>query len=248
MRGTIMFFMMITTLYGSAQQNNSISFSLSQNILKEIGLISNMGLQYYSGSCLKIGYRFENKKSDLEVGVIYCYSGSLSGHSKYFISQNHSLGSSLKYSFVNKGKKIKPFLNFNTLIEIASNYRNGFLLIERHIPSLNPSATYYYPSVPGGEYTVDYYYSNFYHSTPLASSLLGGIDIKLNQNLSLNIAAGYAFRIMKVKYAEWKEKEDVYKKLETIPTENVFSHFLDVQLGLSYDFPLKKTSKSKYEL
>lgn len=235
MRGTIMFFMMITTLYGSAQQNNSISFSLSQNILKEIGLISNMGLQYYSGSCLKIGYRFENKKSDLEVGIIYCYSGSLSGHSKYFISQNHSLGSSLKYSFVNKGKKIKPFLNFNTLIEIASNYRNGFLLIERHIPSLNPSYTVDYYS-----YTVYHYYSNFYHSTPLASSLLGGIDIKLNQTLSLNIAAGYAFRIMKVKYAEWKKNEDVYKKLETIPTENVFSHFLDVQLGLSYSFPLKK--------
>ena len=50
---------------------------------------------------------------------------------------------------------------------------------------------------------------------------------------------------MKVKYAEWQENEDVYKRLETIPTENVFSHFLDVQLGVSYAFPLKKTSKTQ---
>ena len=39
---------------------------------------------------------------------------------------------------------------------------------------------------------------------------------------------------MKVKYAEWKEEENVYERLETIPTENINSHMLDVQLGLTY--------------
>lgn len=64
-----------------------------------------------------------------------------------------------------------------------------------------------YPNIP----KIDYYNSYFYHSTPLATNLLGGIDIRLAQNLSLNIAAGYTFRIMKVKYATWEENEDVHK-------------------------------------
>ena len=115
---------------------------------------------------------------------------------------------------------------------------NGF------IPRNEPGAYYIYPPYPNIP-KIDYYNSYFYHSTPLATNLLGGIDIRLAQNLSVNIAAGYAFRIMKVKYAEWQENEDVYKKLETIPTENVFSHFLDVQLGVSYAFPLKKISRAQ---
>lgn len=85
---------------------------------------------------------------------------------------------------------------------------NGF------IPRKEPGAYYIYPPYPNIP-KIDYYNSYFYHSTPLATNLLGGIDIRLAQNLSVNIAAGYAFRIMKVKYATWEENEDVHKKLET---------------------------------
>ncbi|HTO38493.1 MAG TPA: hypothetical protein VL021_08725 [Brumimicrobium sp.] len=254
------FALFFTFIYISLTTFSQEKFQLVTGFLGsfEKEVISNKGSQVYGALGLNLGTRFSQAKGDLDVSLIYQFSSNVVAYKSNIypneehqyivynsVLRSHFSGLSLKYTFNNKDRdrKIKPFIFLSTLTEITSNYKKGYLLDNEFIPKNESSATYYYPSIPGGEYTVDYYYSNFYHSTPLASSLLGGIDIKLNQNLSLNIAAGYAFRVMKVKYAEWKENEDVYKKLETIPTENVFSHFLDVQLGLSYAFPLKKTSK-----
>jgi uncharacterized membrane protein YeaQ/YmgE (transglycosylase-associated protein family) len=73
----------------------------------------------------------------------------------------------------------------------------------------------------------------------IVGALIGGFVFQINKNFNIKLGAGYGLRKMKTKYAEWKEDEDVYVKLETIPTETHYFHMLDVQLGLSYTFSFK---------
>lgn len=246
-----------------SQEKFQLVTGFSGSFEKEI--ISNSASQLYGRIGLDAGVRFNRNNGSLYVLLNYYYSSNVTYNfpydsiyidfenkkTKYYdaegnrirfafssLLRSHFVGVTLKYTFKKERRFVNPFISFQALTEVNSNFENGYLIYRSYIPSY---ITGQQSSGYGGAFLV----SHFYHSTPLASNLLGGIGIKLSQNLSLNIAAGYAFRVMKVKYAEWKENEDVYKKLETIPTENVFSHFLDVQLGLSYDFPLKKTSKTQ---
>lgn len=251
-----------------SQEKFQLVTGFSGSFEKEV--ISNKGSQVYGALGLNLGTRFSQAKGDLDISVIYQFSSNVVYSYPYdsisidwnkkkavhfdsdgnkispynSILRSHFIGGKVKYLFRERIKVLRPFIEVQALTELGTNFKNGYLLQEEYIPNIEPSATYYYPSIPGGEYTVNYYYSNFYYSTPLVGGILAGIDIRLAQNLNLNIAAGYGIRIMKVKYATWKEDDNVHEKLKTTPTENIYSQMLDFQLGLSYDFPLKKTSKT----
>ncbi|HLS70812.1 MAG TPA: hypothetical protein VK027_04045 [Chitinophagaceae bacterium] len=269
MRKTLLLIFTMVTFTNLSQEKVEMVTGLSGSFEKEI--ISNKGSQVYGALGLNLGARFSQAKGDLDISVIYQFSSNVVYSYPYdsisidwnkkkavhfdsdgnkissynSILRSHFIGGKVKYLFRERIKVLRPFIEVQALTELGTNFKNGYLLQEEYIPNIEPSATYYYPSIPGGEYTVNYYYSNFYYSTPLVGGILAGIDIRLAQNLNLNIAAGYGFHIMKVKYATWKEDEDVHEKLNTIPTENIYSQMLDFQVGLSYVFPLKKTSKSE---
>ena len=245
----------LTFLYLSCFSQEKIKFvtGFSGSFEKEV--LSNSASQLYGGIGFDAGIRFNRDKRSLDVLLNYQFSSNVTYRFPYdsisienkksehydkegnkirtpykSLLRSHFVGLSLKYTFKKERKIVKPFLSVQVLTEVGSNFKNGYLMYGSFIPSHSNSGQQAYGS--GNIFLA----SNFYHSTPFIFSILGGLNIGLSENASINIAAGYAYRSMKVKYAEWKEEEDVYKKLESIRTENVSSHFLDVQLGFSYTF------------
>jgi hypothetical protein len=265
MKNRLSLFFVSLYLLSFSQENPSIIIDFSSSFSKEI--ISNKSAQVYGGFNFNIGAKLNNiKNGDLYLSFAYQFSSNViysypfdsisidyeNQKTEHFDSEgnkirpykslqrSHLIGASLKYIFRERNKKVRPFLKIAVLSEVYSNYKNGLLVFNEYIPKVEPSFSYIDPTPAGEDPAVDYYYSHFYYSTPLVSSFLGGVDIKLIKNLDLNIALGYDFRIMKVKYAEWTENEDVYEILRTIPTTNNLSQMIDVQLGLTYTFSFKK--------
>lgn len=254
---TIFLFSFLFSLLSFSQEKVQLVTGFSGSFEKEA--FSNSASQLYGGIGLDAGVRFNRNKGSLDVLLNYQFSSNVTYRFPYdsisidnqktehyddegnkirfpyrSLLRSHFVGMSLKYTFKKERKIVKPFLGIQVLTEVGSNFKNGFLIYGSFIPS--QTKTGQQTSGSGDIFLA----SNFYYSTPLIGSASGGIDIKLSENTSLNIAAGYSYRMMKVKYAEWNENEDVYEKLETISTENVFSHMLDIQLGLTYAISFKK--------
>lgn len=243
-----------------SQEKFEVVAGVSGSFEKEV--FSNSASQLYGGIGFDAGIRFNLNEANVDALLSYQFSSNVTYRFPYdsisisnkktehydeegnkirfpyrSLLRSHFVGLSLKYTF-NKGKEVvKPFISIQVLTEVGSNFENGYLIYGSFIPSQTKSGQQSYGS---GNILLA---SNFYNSTPLISRALGGINIEFSKHISLNLAVGYAYRMMKVKYAEWKEGEDVYEKLETIPTENISSHFLDVQLGLSYTFSRRNKPK-----
>ncbi|MBW7868904.1 MAG: hypothetical protein H3C31_11315 [Brumimicrobium sp.] len=223
-------------------------------------IISNTRSQVYGGGGLHFGLRFIQDKGMLEANFVYQFSTNVNYYAhadsssfdgKYYkdydsngkeirlyksLLRSHFMGLSLKYTFGNSSKVVRPFIMSQILSEISTNYKNGYLLEDFYIPREEPW---------GKGKMFDPFYSHLYYSTPLASSVSTGIDIRLMQNFNLNIGVGYGFRIMKVKSVRWKADEDLQEIAKNIPTKNVYSHMLDFELGVSYAIPMKSGRKSK---
>ncbi|PKR81844.1 hypothetical protein CW751_00455 [Brumimicrobium salinarum] len=265
MKNRLTLFFVSLYILSFSQEKPSIIVDVSGSFSKEI--ISNKAAQVYGGFNFDIGTKLNNNKNgDFIISFAYQFSSNVTysypfdsisidyenQKTEHFDSKGnkirpykslqriHLIGASSKYIFREHNKKVRPFLKIAVLSEVYSNYKNGLLVFNEYFPKVEPSFSYIDPTPGGEDPAVDYYYSHFYYSTPLVINFLGGVDIKLIKNLNLNIALGYDFRIMKVKYAEWKENDNVYDKLKTIPNENINSHMLDVQLGLTYAFSFKK--------
>src|SRR5690554_1556026 len=247
-------FSLLFSFLSFSQEKIQLVTGFSGSFEKEI--FSNSASQLYGEIGLDAGVRFNRNKGSLDVLLNYQFSSNVTYRYPYdsisienqktvhydeegnkirtpyrSLLRSHFVGLSLKYTFKKERKIVKPFISIQVLTEVGSNFKNGFLIYGSFIPSQTKTGQQSYGS--GNIFLA----SNFYNSTPLVGSALGGINIEFNKNISLNIAAGYAFRIMKVKYAEWKEDENVYEKLKSIPVKSINSHFLDVQLGLIYVFP-----------
>ena len=190
-------------------------------------------LNYQFSSNVTYRYPYDSISIDNKKTEHYDSDGNKIRFPYRSLLRSHFVGLSLKYNFKKEREIVKPFISIQVLTEVGSNFKNGFLIYESFIPSQTKTGQQSYGS--GNIFLA----SNFYHSTPFVISVLGGFNISFSENASINIAAGYAYRSMKVKYAEWKEDEDVYEKLKTIPTENISSQMLDVQLGFTYVFPRK---------
>ncbi|MBW7868715.1 MAG: hypothetical protein H3C31_10355 [Brumimicrobium sp.] len=252
-----------------SQEKLQLVTGISGFFEKELGMISNEGSQVYGGGGLHFGLRFIQDKGMLDATLVYQFStnvfyyadaDSVSFDGKYYhdydsngkeissyksLLRSHFIGASIKYIFRESDKTTRPFIKIDVLTELGSNFRDGYLLQDEYIPKLEPSATYFYSPIPGGEPKLLYYYSDLYYSTPLVSNLTAGIDIRLMQNLNLNIGVGYGFRIMKVKSVRWNEGEDYREKAKNLPTKSVYSHMFDFELGVSYAIPMKSGRKSK---
>jgi hypothetical protein len=260
MRGLILILLVINTFVVFSQEKLQLVTGFSGSFEKEV--LSNSASQLYGGIGLDAGVRFNRNKGSLDVLLNYQFSSNVTYRYPYdsisidnqktehydaagnrirfpyrSLLRSHFVGLSLKYNFKKERKIVNPFISIQVLTEVGSNFKDGFLIYGSFIPSQTKTGQ---QSSGFGDIFLA---SNFYNSTPLVGSALGGVNIEFCQNTSLNIAVGYAYRMMKVKYAEWKEDEDVYKKLQSIPTENVFSHFLDVQLGFTYVFSFKNKPK-----
>lgn len=258
-------FISLSTLVLS-QENIQLFTGFSSSFTKEI--ISNKSSQIFGQLDFNIGARIHQEEGDLDVSLAYQFSSNVVHYTnsdsvalvgKYYkhydsngneidiynsLQRNHFLGATLRYIFKERSKRFRPFIQFSIRSEIGTNYKNGYLMDEEFIPRFNPVIVYHTPPANQKPYDIDYLYSHFYHSTPFIGSFLFGYNLKVIENLHLNLALGYGFRIMKIKYAEWTENEDVYEKLRTIPTTNNLSQMIDLQLGLTYAFSFKKKSEN----
>jgi|SRR5690554_154442 len=255
MKNFIIFFAFIhISLNIFSQEKINLVSEFSSTLSDELGILSNTGSQGYFNVGLNLGIDYEFDKGNFYILLDYEYSSnvfaysepSTAGELKYVsfnsLLRSHVIGVSLKYTFLKNENNFRPFLKISGLTEVSTNYKNGYLLDEGFIPRSESGASYIYPPYPEGP-EVNYYNSFLYNSTPLISRILGGVDVKLSQNISLNIAAGYSFRIMKTKYASWYENEDINVVAQDKPTKNIRSQMVDFQLGLTYAFSLKKKSE-----
>ena len=242
-----------------SQEKLQLVTSISGFFEKEI--ISNKMSQVYGGGGLHFGLRFIQDKGMLDATLVYQLSSNVfyddvydsiyidyqNKKTKYFDSngnkispyksvlRSHLMGFSLKYTFGNSSKVVRPYIMTQFLSEISTNYKNGFLHSNDYTPKARPLGK--------GTFTTPFW-SILYYSTPLVSSVSTGIDIRLMQNLNLNIGVGYGFRIMKTKFVSWGEGEDYREKAKNLPTKNVYSHMFDFELGVSYAIPMKSDRKS----
>ena len=245
-----------------SQEKIQLVTGLSGSFSKEV--LSNYNSQEYGGIGFDFGARFHQKKSDLDISIVYQFSSNMfydyafdsinnqgkpvdsdgnSINAYKSLLRSHFVGGTLKYIFREREKRFRPFIKISALTEISTNYKNGYLMDYELIPKEEPSKYSYYTS-PG--YKVSYY-SYLYQSTPFVGSFQIGCDIRLIKDLHLNLSLGYGLRYMKTKYVEWKENEDFHEKLNSIPIEKHISNMLDIQLGLSYAFSFHKKEKAQPE-
>ncbi|MBW7869361.1 MAG: hypothetical protein H3C31_13680, partial [Brumimicrobium sp.] len=192
-----------------SQEKLQMITSISGFLEKELGMISNEGNQVYGGGGLHSGLRFIQDKGMLDAVFVYQFSTNVNYYKrpdstffdgkKYIdydsngnkispyksVLRSHLMGLSLKYTFGNSSKVVRPFIMTQFLSEISTNYKNGYLLEEGYSPKAQPLGE--------GTFTSPFF-STLYYSTPLVSSFSTGIVIRLMQNLNLNIGVGYGFR------------------------------------------------------
>ncbi|RFC54067.1 hypothetical protein [Brumimicrobium aurantiacum] len=199
--------------------------------------------QSFLGINTSLGMELSTKKSKINFFVNYQLSGNFIPsdffgsilNKKFFKYRSHFLGGGGAIIF-NRNTRFSPYISFLISSEVSTNSRSAYLNDSygfRDYPLLLNG----YPS-PKTEY-----WSYFYISTPFISSVTGGYTFKINKNFNVNLGVGYGLRIMKTKYAEWKEDEDIYEKLKKVPSETHYFHMLDVQLGLAYSFSFKNKPK-----
>lgn len=177
--------------------------------------------------------------SSLRLSLGYKYSLNVFGSSFYTRKRPNYQFLLLKTSYLfNKSeRRFSPILSMDFGTQIFSNYKYGFLDVDRYYPFDALYGTDQYP----GTFVKS---SNFYCSTPFLGSVNGGISIKLFPDLDLNILAGYSLRVIRFKYLKNLELENYQSRLEKAQDQTHISHMLNIQLGLTYTFAFKKTSNS----
>lgn len=177
--------------------------------------------------------------SSLRLSLGYKHSLNVFGSSFYTRKRPNYQFLLLKTSYLfNKSeRRFLPILSIDFGTQIFSNYKYGFLDVDRYYSFDALNGTEQYP----GTFVKS---SNFYYSTPFLGSVNGGISIKLFPDLHLNILAGYSLRVIRFKFLDNLELENYQSRLESAPTQSKLFHLANIQLSLSYTFPLKKTSKS----
>lgn len=225
----------------------SISNTNSSYVLRE-AFNTDYIFQSFYGINSKFGLEYSMNKGSFYAYGIYQYSGSYFRDSffdylfdgKLFKNRSHFLGGEIEYQFYNSGKRFRPFISLMLSKEVSTNSEYAYLS-EGFAFIFSPMS---YESILTSGYPIKVtYYSHFYMETPFIGSLTGGFVFRAKDNFSIKLGAGYGLRIMKTKYTEWKEDEDIYEKLKKVPSETHYFHMLDVQLGLAYSFSFKNKSK-----
>ncbi len=209
-------------------------FSMN-NIITEIFGSNIRTLGPHAGTFGEIGISLETNK--VEYSILGSYGVEIVlGEEKY---RSHLLGLNLEFRF-QKEKRFGFLLSLNGHYQLSANYSLAYMRDNGWF--VDKPQSYSYPSSSPGQPHVTRYLSEFYIGTPFVGNVLTGVDFRVVNGLHINISAGFGVRIMRSKYAEWVEGEDVYELLKSIPIETYFFNTMDFELGLSYTFPSKSNS------
>lgn len=192
----------------------------------------------YSMSNASLGGQVNTRHGNITVYATYQFGGNIGGATSYKLNYL-ALGGGLKYRFLNNERRFSPYFEVGIMTELATSYRNGYLNMVGFHPQNSPQReSFSYSHSDPVQYRS---YSRFYHSTPLISSIILGADIRLVNGLYFDFGLGYGIRGMKTKWYDWEGTDDLsQEKIEQLPIEIQWFNMLDVKLGLSYAFSLKK--------
>ena len=196
----------------------------------------------YVGFNANAGSRFSLKNMSVFVFANYQWLSTdfsyISSHGERDFLASNLLGVGTGVRFFEKSR-VRLFFNAQILSEVYSDYKGKYLNIKSYRPN---SSFYVAPNLPTYEKSIK---RNIYEGTPLIGDFLVGCNVKIVDELSLNISVGYGIRILKSQYTYLYFNTDVST---TVPVAtqhidkpyNVVFHMVDFQLGLSYAFSFKK--------
>lgn len=175
---------------------------------------------------LQIGMHFELESSSINAFGIYQLYGNMKGENfSSFLFASHLLGLGVE-NRTNVDKRVSLFLGANLLTEVGTNFKDGY--IAGNYPS--------YPRV--GKV------NELYHSTPLASSVYIGVDIKIIENLHFNFSLENNFRFMRKRKLMMELADfEVSTFKELINEQNIETEILDklgLRVGVNYNFSFRK--------
>ena len=216
-----------------------IGNSEAQNTTKlAVGIYNNVSIRLpntYWGMGAFAGPQIDTRAGSFSLYGMYQFSGN-SGTRFGLKLQSHLLGGGFQYRILSREKRFSPYIELTAMTEVGTNYRDGYLNVDGMYPMDQPSSfSYTKPE-------TTFYYASFYHSTPLVGSAIVGCDIRLTENLHLSVGAGYGLRFIKSRYAWWNEKEELTKEMLNDISIRLrdWHDMIDVKLGISYAFSLKK--------
>ena len=212
----------------------------------EVGIFNNASLNapnLYCGMGAFVGPQIDLRTGSISIYAMYQFYTNSTG-SGLFSLQSHLLGGGFQYRILSREKRFSPYIELTAMTEVGTNYRDGYLNVDGMYPMDQPSSfSYTKPE-------TTFYYASFYHSTPLVGSAIVGCDIRLTENLHLSVGAGYGLRFIKSSYAWWNEKVELTKETlndYSIPLRD-WHDMIDVKLGISYAFSLKKKENKRFDL
>ena len=213
--------------------------SEAQNTPKlEVGIFNNVSRwlpNHYWGMGTFVGCQMDTRAGSFSLYGMYQFSGN-SGTRFGLKLQSHLLGGGFQYRILSREKRFSPYIELTAVTEVGTNYRDGYLDANDWYPIDEPS-TFSYTKPE-----TTFYYARFYHSTPFVGSAIVGCDIRLTNNLHLSIGAGYGYRGLKTRNVWWNKKEEMTKErlYKDYPIRSEWFDMIDVKLGISYAFSLKK--------
>lgn len=211
--------------YSLAQKDVLMHFAVSEGVYLYKTALKNKAT-LFSKTNLELGTQFNFEKGQLNAFGVYQLFGNFKSEEIHgFISSSHLLGIGAEHR-VNKNKNLSLIIGLSALTEFSSNFRNGY--IDNGVPV--------YPSK---EHSDD-----FYHSTPFASSLWIGLDMRLSEGLYLNFSIENNFRIIKSRHLNWDLSDFKERPIEEVineqAIETVIYDKVGLRLGLSYNLPLER--------
>ena len=149
-----------------------------------------------------------------------------------------------------ESSKFRPFLSAQLFTEINSNYKNKFLKSRSYAPLHKQAPEYYNSYHPShGNPSTYYYQATLYQTTQFLGNFYSGCDFSLVDNLMLNLSVGYNLTLLNYKYANFEYTNPKYVDYMEITSTSrirtVALHSFSMELGLRYNFSMKKKPKAE---
>lgn len=204
----------------------------------------------YMAESIALGINVSSKKIDVNTLFFYnfMYSGIYKFNAIKDYTRLHQIGGKFEIIFLSNTKRFRPYLSLTSGTSLDRKYKNKLLDSEALVFIDKAEVDIHFLSkVQPNPITR---YARFYQSTPFIGTFVTGCDVRIVENFHVKVGVGYGLQIMKTKYAEWSGGKtnnpinpyppNMEAFLKDIPMDTHYFHLLDVQVGLSYSFPLKK--------
>ncbi len=235
----VMFWIFLFVAQSGFAQNKDISLSVGANYGFHTTIFSNYGVLLNSSN-FHAGLILHSERVKSYFCLTYLYNTNSFYESQfpgYGLYKGHFLGLKLEHHFINSENRFSPYFGLSLMSEIVSNYEKGYL-------SGTIEGTYFLPvesyRTGNGFYPNYYNSSGFYYGTPFFGGLSIGCDFRLISGLHLSLGFGLGIKVIRYKYLEWYEYEDYREILKEMPIQSRSLFYANAQLGLRYEFSLKK--------